>query len=126
MLEETWSMGRCTRRILAVGAAAAAAAVSQQGLEFERNKAREGIEKKKVALPNYSTAADGTKNKKLKRKKTCEVWIVLHRKHEHARAREHVHDHSSMSTNALEHELEHSKMSTRWAANQVVRADSRI
>ena len=72
MLEETWSMGCRTRRILAVGAAAAdphccwwrrrccccSCCCVPARLGVERNTARLGVEEKKLALPNYCTAAD--------------------------------------------------------------------
>ena len=45
------------------------------------------------------------------RMKTCEIWIILHRKHEHARAREH----SSTSTRARpQHEVHSSTSMSTW------------
>ena len=92
------------------------------------------------AVANYFTAADGAgsrKKAKSRKMKTCEVWIVLHRKHEHEstsmssntntstsrRAVEHspTLEHSSTrarARGALEHEHEHSSPSTRWSGNQ--------
>ena len=71
------------------------AAVSKQDLELGG---------KNPVLPNYFTAADGTKRKKTKNG-TLEVWMVLHGKHAstHESTRgalqhEHDDDHPSMST----------------------------
>ena len=67
MLEEPWSMGCCTRRIVTVGAAAA----DPHSCWWRWRcycccvPARLGVEPKKLGVANYFTAADGAKNKKL-------------------------------------------------------------
>ena len=77
------------------GAAAAVAAVSHQGVD----EIKQGLALGEKTAPAYQVTIlqqQAEQNERRQKMKTCEVWIVLYRKHEHARALEQ----SSTSTQA--------------------------
>ena len=125
-------MGCCTRRILAVGAADA----DPHSCWWKWRccccscccvPARLGVEEKNRPCQTILQQQMEPKCKKSKNE-PCEVWIVLHRKHEHERALGHDHKHESTTTStraqarARKHEHEGTSTRARARGGQAISA----